>query len=111
MPGVETLAIKTPDDLPAARALLQRHVTTTSEAGPSWRIAVAPVGGTFRAGSVEPGAAVAVGGAVGIIESRRDVITVSAAHGGVLVEWLAHDGDPVSPGQPVALLHPEPVLA
>jgi [acyl-carrier-protein] S-malonyltransferase len=111
LPGIETLAVKSPDDLPAARALLQRHVSTTSEAGPAWRLAVAPVAGTFRAAGVEPGSPVAAGASVGTVESRRDVATVSAACGGVLVEWLAHDGDPVSPGQPLALLHPEPVLA
>jgi [acyl-carrier-protein] S-malonyltransferase len=36
---------------------------------------------------------------------------VAAVHGGVLVEWLAEDGDPVTPGQPIALLHPEPATA
>jgi [acyl-carrier-protein] S-malonyltransferase len=111
MPGVETLAIKSPDDLPAARALVAQHAVSTSEPAPSWRLAVAPVAGTFRPLDVGPGIAVAPGGTVGTVVSNRAESPVAATHGGVLVEWLAHDGDPVSPGQPVALLHPEPVLA
>jgi [acyl-carrier-protein] S-malonyltransferase len=108
LPGVETVAIRTPDDLPAARALLEQHLESTSEHGPSWRIAVAPAGGTFHAAEVEPGSPVEQGASVGLVVSNRSEWAVSAAHGGVLVEWLAHDGDPVSPGQPIALLHPEP---
>lgn len=110
MPGVETLAIKSPDDLGAARALLQRHNHVRSEPAPSWRIAVAPVAGTFRPQEVAPGAEFAPGGLVGTVVSNRDEAPVSAAHGGVLIEWLAHDGDPVSPGQPVARLHPMPEM-
>jgi [acyl-carrier-protein] S-malonyltransferase len=94
--------------LPAARALLEQQLETTSDHSPAWRLAVAPTGGTFHAGEVEPGSAVEQGGSVGLVVSNRSEWTVSAAHGGVLVEWLAHDGDPVSPGQPIALLHPEP---
>jgi [acyl-carrier-protein] S-malonyltransferase len=110
MPGVEMLAIRTPDDLDAARALLQRHNHVRTEPAPSWRIAVAPVGGTFRPYDVTPGTEVAAGALVGTVVSNRDEAAVTAAHGGVLVEWLAHDGDPVSPGQPVARLHPVPEL-
>ena len=110
LPGIEMLAIKTPDDLDAARALLQRHNHVRTEPAPSWRIAVAPVAGTFRPYDVTPGTEVAVGALVGTVVSNRDEAAVTAAHGGVLVEWLAHDGDPVSPGQPVARLHPVPEL-
>jgi [acyl-carrier-protein] S-malonyltransferase len=111
LPGVETLAIKSPDDLAAARALVERHCDSTHEPGPAWRLAVAPVAGTFRPGAAEPGTSLAPGGSVGTVVSHRSESTVEAVHGGVLVEWLAQDGDPVSPGQPVALLHPQPVLA
>jgi [acyl-carrier-protein] S-malonyltransferase len=107
LPDVETVAIRTPDDLAPARALLEQHLETASEHGPSWRLAVAPAAGTFHAADVQPGSAVEQGASVGLIVSNRAEWTVSAAHGGVLVEWLAHDGDPVAPGQPVALLHPE----
>lgn len=110
MPGVETLAIKSPGDLDAARAVLQRHNHVRSEPAPSWRIAVAPIAGTFRPVEVTPGTEVAPGALVGTVVSRRDEAPVAAAHGGVLIEWLAHDGDPVSPGQPLARLHPVPEM-
>jgi len=110
MPGVETLAIKSPDDLDAARTLLARHNHVASEPAPSWRIAVAPVAGTFRPRDVTPGTEMAPGAVVGTVVSNRDEAEVAAAHGGVLVEWLALDGDPVSPGQPVARLHPAPEM-
>jgi len=106
LPGVETLALKAPADLDAARTLLQRHNHVHTEPAPSWRIAVAPVAGTFRSREADPGTEFAPGDAVGTVVSNRDEATVTATHGGVLVEWLAHDGDPVSPGQPLARLHP-----
>jgi [acyl-carrier-protein] S-malonyltransferase len=31
---------------------------------------------------------------------------VEAPHGGHIVEWLAENGDPVNPGQPLLRLHP-----
>ena len=113
LPGVETVAIRTPDDLGPARALLEQHLEVGSEHGPAWRLAVAPAAGTFHAAEVEPGSPLEQGASVGLVVSNRAEWTVSAAHGGVLVEWLAHDGDPVAPGQPIALLHPdsEPVVA
>jgi [acyl-carrier-protein] S-malonyltransferase len=106
LPGVETLAITSPDDLPAARAMLDRHAVTTSEPAPSWRVAVAPVAGTFRRTETEPGTTLEPGAPLGVVVSNRSESAVEAAHGGVLVEWLAHDGDPVSPGQAIARLHP-----
>ncbi|MBV9096630.1 MAG: acyltransferase domain-containing protein [Frankiaceae bacterium] len=106
MPGVETLAITTPDDLAAARAMLDRHAVATTEPAPSWRLAVAPVAGTFRRTDAEPGTTLAAGAPLGVVVSNRSESAIEAVHGGVLVEWLAYDGDPVSPGQPVARLHP-----
>lgn len=106
MPGVETLAIATPDDVPAARAMLDRHAVATSEPAPSWRIAVAPVAGTFRRTDTEPGTTLRPGAPLGVVVSNRAESSVEAVHGGVLVEWLAYDGDPVSPGQALARLHP-----
>jgi [acyl-carrier-protein] S-malonyltransferase len=107
LPGVETVAIRTPDDLAPARALLEQHLESMPEQAPSWRLAVAPAAGTFHAAAVEPGRPLEQGASVGQVVSNRAEWTVSAAHGGVLVEWLAQDGDPVSPGQPIALLHPD----
>ncbi|MDQ1685891.1 MAG: [acyl-carrier-protein] S-malonyltransferase [Frankiaceae bacterium] len=106
MPGVETFAITTPDDLATARAMLDRHAVATSEPAPSWRVAVAPVAGTFRRAETEPGTTLAPGAPLGVVVSNRSESSVDAVHGGVLVEWLAYDGDPVSPGQALARLHP-----
>jgi [acyl-carrier-protein] S-malonyltransferase len=114
LPGVETLALKTPDDLPAALDLVARHATASpiSEA-PSWRMLVAPSKGMFRyaegiggrGDSVEPGEP------VGTVVGLRDSSPVIAPHGGTIIEWLVEEGDPVSPGQPVIRLHPVEVPA
>lgn len=111
MPSVETLAIKSPDDLAAARALIERHAEPMNEIAPAWRLAVAPVAGTFRPKTIDLGQSVPAGTTVGAIVSQSRESDVAAVHGGVLVEWLAEDGDPVAPGQPIALLHPEPTHA
>ena len=44
---------------------------------------------------------------IGAVASLRDETAVVAPHGGTIVEWLVHDGDLVSPGQPLIRLHPE----
>jgi [acyl-carrier-protein] S-malonyltransferase len=41
-----------------------------------------------------------------MVKNRRDDIAVNAPHGGIVVEWLVENGDPVSPGQPLLRLHP-----
>lgn len=107
LPGVEVVPLRTPDDLPAARAALAAH-RTQPEPVPAWRMLVAPVAGTFRAEPVDVGSRVAARSAVGAVVSQRTSTPVEAAADGVLVEWLAYDGDPVAPGQPLARLHPEP---
>ncbi len=114
LPGIETLALKTPEDIPAALDLVARHATASpiSEA-PSWRMLVAPSKGVFRyadgigglGDDVEPGAP------VGTVEGLRDATPVVAPHGGTIIEWLVEEGDPVSPGQPVVRLHPVEVPA
>lgn len=110
LPGVQTLALKTPDDLPAAWELINEH-SASSPIGsqPTWRLLIAPVKGTFiqritaAVGDSLPNDAI-----VGTIDTLRDSTPITAPHGGVVVEWLVHDGDPVSPGQPILRLHPEP---
>lgn len=106
--GVETFALKTPDQLDDARAFVEKHgeaspISTT----PTWRMVVAPAKGTFHLGEgmrdldvLEPQTD------IGEVSSLRDRITVTSAHGGEIVEWLAEDGDLVSPGQPLLRLHP-----
>ncbi len=112
LPGVPTVALKTPDDLEAARRLL----SATGEQGaaeptPAWRVVVAPLAGTFRATTARPGDRLSAGDSVGTVMARRKEEPVTAPYGGVVVEWLAEDGDPVGPGQPLVRLHPEAVPA
>ncbi|CAB4884901.1 MAG: acyltransferase domain-containing protein [Actinobacteria bacterium] len=108
LPGVETLALKTPDDLDAARTMIAQHVTHSPiGTEPTWRLLIAPVKGAFKQlMSTLPGESLPVGATVGTIDTLRDSTPIVAPHGGVVVEWLVHDGDPVSPGQPIVRLHP-----
>jgi len=108
LPGVETLALSTPDDLPAAWDLIERHATeTVMSQAPTWRLLVAPAKGIFKLGVTSGvGDALVPGAPVGSIVNLRDEQPVVAAYGGTVVEWLVEDGDPVSPGQPIVRLHP-----
>lgn len=126
LPGVELLAIKTPDQLDAARALFAAHATATNGyaansvgSGPEWKIVVAPSAGTVRllatgdaatgAGTVATpaGASVRAGDVLGHIVARGGEKTVAAPDDAVVTEWLVEDGDPVSLGQPLVRLHPK----
>ncbi|HEV2345562.1 MAG TPA: acyltransferase domain-containing protein [Actinocrinis sp.] len=117
LPGVETFALKTPDQLDAAREFIARHAEQHAAAysldtAPTWRLVVAPFSGTVRRGmpdgaSVEPGADLAVGAKIGAVVSRREERVLVAEHGGTVLEWLVEDGDPVAPGQPLVRVHPK----
>ena len=108
--GVETFALKTPDQLDDARAFVDKHGSPSEiDASPTWRLLVAPMKGIFtRATHVprEPGETVEPGEIVATVKSLRDELEVRAPHGGIVVEWLVEEGDPVSPGQPLVRLHP-----
>jgi [acyl-carrier-protein] S-malonyltransferase len=107
--GVETFALKTPDQLDDARAFCEKHGSASAlDTAPTWRMLVSPAKGTFRlrAGLTE-GGAIEPETPIGAVASLRDEITVNAPHGGTIVEWLVEDGDLVSPGQPLVRLHPE----
>jgi [acyl-carrier-protein] S-malonyltransferase len=109
MPGVETFALKTPDQLDDARAFCAKHGEASMiETTPTWMMVVSPMKGTFHRA---PGAAdigvLAPGATVGDVAGSRERTEVRAAHGGQVVEWLVEDGDLVSPGQPLVRLHPE----
>lgn len=108
LPGVETLAVKTPDDLPAAWQMIERHGRPANlDASPTWRLLVAPIKGTFRqSGTLAVGSPVEVKSSIGSVDTLRESIPVVAPHGGTVVEWLVEDGDPVAPGQPILRLHP-----
>jgi [acyl-carrier-protein] S-malonyltransferase len=107
--GVETFALKAPDDLEAARAFCDKHGEFAEiDSSPTWRMVVSPSKGTFHIAPEAAGTDVLSAGApIGEIASRSDRIGVTAAHGGTVVEWLVEDGDLVSPGQPLIRLHPE----
>lgn len=108
LPGIETLAVKTPDDLPAAWHLINEHGrTSTMEDRPTWRLLVSPIKGSFRRGTdASSGDDVPANSTVGTVDTLRESIPVIAPHGGTVVEWLVEDGDPVAPGQPIVRLHP-----
>jgi [acyl-carrier-protein] S-malonyltransferase len=108
MRGVETFALKTPDQLDDARAFVDKHGEGGPlEGNPTWRLLVSPMKGTFTLAPDQPaGASLNPGAVVGSVRSVRDDLPVAAPHGGTIVEWLVEDGDPVSPGQPIVRLHP-----
>ena len=109
MKGVETFALKGPDQLDDARAFVQEHgEASLIETTPTWRMVVSPAKGTFH--QAQEAAAtdlLAPGTPIGDVASLRDRTRVVAPHGGQVVEWLVEDGDLVSPGQPLLRLHPE----
>ncbi len=107
--GVDTFALKTPDQLDDARAFADKHgETTPMDSSPTWRMLVSPAKGTFRQTAELPqGAQLAAGVAVGEVANLRGTTAVLAPHGGTIVEWIVEDRDLVSPGQPLVRLHPE----
>ena len=109
--GVDTFALKTPDQLDDARAFVERHGEASPfDTTPTWRMVVSPAKGTFhQAESVADAGVLAPGTAIGDVAGRRDRTHVVATHGGQVVEWLVEDGDLVAPGQPLLRLHPEGV--
>ena len=109
MPGVETLAVKTPADLDAARTLIAATGRTgQGEHTPDFHVAITPAKGIFtRADGVDEGSPVKAGMRLGTIATNRDdfpVLAPASGPGGdlVLAEWLRHDGDIVAAGLPVA---------
>jgi [acyl-carrier-protein] S-malonyltransferase len=126
LPGVELLAIKTPDQLDAARAIIAAHGTSangyaaaTVGSPADWKIVVASGAGTVRLGDTETGGAATPAGAtvragdiLGHIVARggEKPITVpdaAVAYDSVITEWLVEEGDPVSEGQPLVRLEHE----
>ena len=114
MKGVETFALKSPDQLDDARAFVDKHgAPSPIDESPTWRMLVvarprarsarrrtSPRAASYpstRRSAPSPGCA------------TRSL--VRAPHGGTVIEWLVSDGDPVSPGQPLVRLHPAGVNA
>jgi [acyl-carrier-protein] S-malonyltransferase len=107
LPGVELLAVKTPDDLAGARRLIEsRPQHGQGEHTPEWRVVVTPAKGVFtRAGGIAEGGDVARGTRLGTIATNREQHEIIAPAAGVLAEWLREDGDIVPAGLPVARIH------
>ncbi len=106
--GVETFALKTPDQLDDARAFVIKHGEgSLIDVTPTWRMVVSPIKGTFHVDAAAADAAeLRAGTEIGGVSSLRDRVAVTATHGGQVMEWLVEDGDPVAPGQPLLRLHP-----
>ncbi len=102
--GIEIVTLNTPDDLAAARDLIERHGSS-----PDARADAALPGRRLRLRRQLP-AARRPGRGRGRTRrhdhrARRHPsgpIEVAAHASGVLTEWLAHHDDPVAPGQPLA---------
>jgi [acyl-carrier-protein] S-malonyltransferase len=115
LPGVVQLALKTPDQLEAARELIEEHLSESDGHGtghlPEWRLIVAPTSGTFRppTGRLEAtatGAMVALTAELGTVVTRGGERPVAAPWPAEIIEWLVEDGDPVSEGQPLVRVLP-----
>lgn len=106
--GVDLVAIKTPDDLDAARALIAASPPQhgQGEHTPEVRVVVTPAKGVFtRAAGIDEGGDVARGTRLGTIATNRDEHEIVAPEAGVLAEWLRSDGDIVAAGLPIARIH------
>ncbi|MFY1651384.1 acyltransferase domain-containing protein [Solwaraspora sp. WMMB762] len=100
----EIVTVKTPDDLPAARALIARHgMAPSHEPTRQFRVVVSASAGTFEpAAGLAEGDPLTAGQIIGHVTTRQGPVEVAAHDAGVLTEWLAHHDDPVAPGQPLA---------
>jgi [acyl-carrier-protein] S-malonyltransferase len=109
LPGIEVLAVKSPEDLEAANALIETAAHhQRGEHTPNFRVVVTPAKGVFtRADGVDEGSGVARGTRLGTIATNRDEHEIVAPAAGVLAEWLRHDGDIVAAGLPIARIDHE----
>src|SRR6266498_2098026 len=108
LPDVQRIALKTPDDLQAARSLIAEHGQADADSdAPEWRLLVAPLAGIFRACSDgQPGVMISSGDELGHVEIRGGSHLVTPTFPATIIEWLVEDGDPVSAGQPLIRLLP-----
>jgi [acyl-carrier-protein] S-malonyltransferase len=114
LPGVAQLAIKTPEQLDAARDLIAEHLVEPDAHGhghlPEWRLIVSPTSGTFRSPARAEGATAALTADLGTVVARGAERTVAApwtVESAEIIEWLVEDGDPVSEGQPLVRVLPK----
>jgi [acyl-carrier-protein] S-malonyltransferase len=116
LPGVAQLALKTPEQLEAARDLIEEHLSEPDAHGhghlPDWRLIVAPTAGTFRspdgrADASATGAMVALTSDLGSVVARGGERPLAAPWPAEIIEWLVEDGDPVNEGQPLVRVLPQ----
>jgi [acyl-carrier-protein] S-malonyltransferase len=109
---VELFSLNTPDQLDDARDFVDRHADDSHydlSTTPSWRLVVSPGKGRFtRDASINVDDKLAAHTMIGSVKNLRDEVPVAATYGGVVLEWLVEDDDPVAPGQPLLRLHPSP---
>ena len=110
LPNAEVVALKTPADLDAARALIaNRPQHGQGEHTPDFRIVVTPTKGVFdRADAMDEGARIDRGERIGTVRTNREEHAVISSQAGVLTEWLRDDGDIVAAGLPVARMSSGP---
>jgi [acyl-carrier-protein] S-malonyltransferase len=100
LPGVELVALRTPDDLPTAQAVLAHSGEQTQL---PWQALPSPDSGIVdRLRDV--GDAVVSGEPVAVVAGRSGASTVVAPLTGTVTEWLVSPGDPVRAGQLLAVL-------
>ena len=100
--GVDVVALRTPDDVEAARAVVHAQHPVGEHLDSDWRIVVAPTRGTFHPAAHVDGTD---SGRLGVVSNRSGDVEVTTETASVVVEWLATDGDPVAVGQPLARVH------
>jgi len=110
LPGVEVLALKSPDQLSEAHRMVREHGQPSESVqlpdNPSVRLIIAPAEGIVSFTGSQPGSKVPAGSVVAAVSTLRSTVEVTAPQAGQVIEWLVRDGDPVSPGQPLLRLHP-----
>jgi [acyl-carrier-protein] S-malonyltransferase len=104
LPGIDAVALKSPDDLAEARRVIVEHADDLAEETLPWQVVVSPTKGTVRVGEAAAGSRVQPGTLLGNVATRGEDVGFHTVHGGRLVEWLVNDGDPVAGGQPLARL-------
>ena len=103
-PDMEVVALRGPDDLPAARALLAAARGGADESPDfGFQVVPAPEGGVVNL-LRDAGAAVRAGDDVARVVGRSGSSAVQAPLTGHLQEWLVSGGDPVRAGQPLLVI-------
>ncbi len=106
LPDVTALALRTPEDLEAAAALIDEHGAELTDIGLPWQLLVAPARGTVSLVDATD-RPLAAGDVVVRVTTHTEDLEVRAERAGHLVEWLVQDGDPVNAGQPLARVSAE----